>query len=95
MRLHPVLLNHIRKCNKKYKIPGSDLEIDEGVMISIPLSAMHKDPQFYDDADKFLPERFLDEELVQKNQFIFTPFGIGPRQCIGKFFHKNTEALFF
>jgi len=89
MRLHPVVVNHSRKCNKAYKIPGSDLEIDSGVMISVPVSALHRDPKYYSDPEEFIPERFQDEELVQKNQFVFTPFGVGPRQCIGLFYHDG------
>ncbi|XP_059478275.1 probable cytochrome P450 6a14 isoform X2 [Neocloeon triangulifer] len=93
MRIHPVVANHIRKCNTKYTLPGTDLEIDPGVLINVPVSALNKDPKYFPNPLKFDPDRFLDEQVVQQTQFIFTPFGIGPRQCIGNRFAKLQSKL--
>ncbi|TCD71088.1 hypothetical protein EIP91_000180 [Steccherinum ochraceum] len=48
------------------------------------------------DADVFDPERWLDERLARftDNPMMFTPFGAGPRICIGQNYARN-EASYF
>uniref|UniRef100_A0A1B6DT56 Cytochrome P450 n=1 Tax=Clastoptera arizonana TaxID=38151 RepID=A0A1B6DT56_9HEMI len=73
-----------RKCVKKYQIPGTDVVIDEGVKVLIPIREIHHDPLFYPDPYKFNPERFSPEEVASRTGFTYLPFGEGPRICIGK-----------
>jgi len=84
LRMYPPLSVLRRTCNKKYQIPDTDIIIDEGVHISLPVQALQTDPEYFERPDEFDPERFADEELLHKNQFAYMPFGEGPRQCIGK-----------
>lgn len=51
------------------------------------------DERYFPQAAKFLPERWLrenanNEELrnSETSPFVYTPFGFGPRMCIGKRF---------
>ena len=61
------------------------LKIEKNTSIVIPLYALHNDPQYYQDADLFKPERFANKEDINaKAKGIFLPFGDGPRMCIGK-----------
>lgn len=49
-----------------------------------PIYGLHHDPEYFPEPNKFDPERFSDEN---KNSFpsgAYMPFGMGPRNCIGK-----------
>ncbi|VEN50092.1 unnamed protein product [Callosobruchus maculatus] len=73
-----------RKCVKRYKVPNTDLYLESGDMIVIPLQAIHMDPEYYPEPDKFDPERFSEENKLKRHPMAYIPFGEGPRQCIGK-----------
>lgn len=46
---------------------------------------MHYDPDLWPNPTKFDPDRFNTAEKSEKNPSgNFLPFGIGPRDCIGK-----------
>ncbi|KAI8629206.1 cytochrome P450 [Xylariaceae sp. FL1651] len=58
-----------------------------GFMLHSSVSTLHRDPQYWPQVDKFLPERWLvrdtnDPLYVGKN--MWRPFEIGPRTCIGQ-----------
>ncbi|KAG8316329.1 hypothetical protein J6590_042030 [Homalodisca vitripennis] len=80
-RLYPILALLSRECTKDYKIPDSDLTIEKGVLIMIPVVALHHDPQYYPDPEQFKPERFQGNNFKPNPTFL--PFGDGPRICIG------------
>ncbi|KAG2004914.1 cytochrome P450 [Coprinopsis cinerea AmutBmut pab1-1] len=60
--------------------------------------AMHRRKDLWGpDADKFDPDRFLDERLKEyliPNPFIFVPFNAGPRICLGQQFAYNEVSFF-
>ena len=58
--------------------------------------ALHHDPQAWNDVDKFIPERFLDENgrLGPKPQN-WLPFSAGKRVCLGEFVAKPELHLLF
>lgn len=44
---------------------------------------LHRQPEVYPEPERFLPERFLGRKL---DPYEWTPFGGGPRRCLGLFF---------
>ncbi|XP_018321415.1 probable cytochrome P450 6a13 isoform X2 [Agrilus planipennis] len=72
-----------RLCTKDYKVPNSNLIIEKGTPVSIPVYGIHHDPEYYPDPDKFDPERFSEENKNKRPPLTFLPFGEGPRICIG------------
>ncbi|CAG5040823.1 unnamed protein product [Parnassius apollo] len=84
MRMFPSLGFLIRECAKKYAIPEINLNIDQGVIIAIPVQALHNDPKYFPNPEKFRPERFDPEEFRSVEKYVYLPFGAGPRACIGE-----------
>nr|CAI5854948.1 unnamed protein product [Callosobruchus analis] len=72
-----------RVCTKRYQVPGTDIFIEEGTRVNIPIHAIHRDPEYYPDPEKFDPERFSEENKSKRHPYAFMPFGEGPRICIG------------
>ncbi|XP_043249762.1 cytochrome P450 6k1-like [Colletes gigas] len=83
LRKYPPLAFLDRICNQNYKVPNSDLVIEKGTPIFIPMLGLHYDPEFYPDPDKYDPLRFTDENKKNRPNFSYLPFGDGPRGCIG------------
>lgn len=65
------------------------LQIKEGELIIIPTCAIHHDPKYFPNPNKFDPERFSDTNRMNIKPYTYMPFGTGPRNCIGKFFGKK------
>lgn len=88
-----------RKCTKEYLLKsndGNDVLLKRGDEIYIPIFNIHRDPTFYENPEKFDPERFSDENkrLIQPSTYL--PFGLGPRNCIGsRLALMETKAIIF
>nr|XP_021196066.2 cytochrome P450 6B6-like [Helicoverpa armigera]XP_049699591.1 cytochrome P450 6B6-like [Helicoverpa armigera]WRX05921.1 CYP6AB38 [Helicoverpa armigera] len=84
LRMFPSLGFLLRQCTRPYTFPEFNMTIDESVRVMIPLQSMHNDPKYFPNPEVFRPERFAPEEFDNKNKYVFLPFGIGPRACIGE-----------
>ncbi|XP_026459978.1 cytochrome P450 71A1-like [Papaver somniferum] len=83
LRLHPSLPNLIpRETTKGTQLAGYDIPPNTTVFINV--WAIHRDPNVWDDAEEFRPERFINNPVDFKGQdFQFIPFGSGRRGCPG------------
>jgi cytochrome P450 len=54
---------------------------------------IHRHPDYWDEPDRFLPERFLPGHARERPKFAYFPFGGGPRACIGNTFALIEGAL--
>uniref|UniRef100_A0A1B6CXI7 Cytochrome P450 n=2 Tax=Clastoptera arizonana TaxID=38151 RepID=A0A1B6CXI7_9HEMI len=86
LRKYPIVYGTIRTCTKDYKVPGSDLVIEKGISVYIPIYSIHRDPAYYTDPEVFDPDRFHDLSVQEREVGTFIPFGEGPRFCIGSEF---------
>ncbi|KAK9685324.1 Cytochrome P450 [Popillia japonica] len=86
LRKYPPLPFLNRKCGKEYKVPDADLVVEKGTSVIISMRALHMDPEYFPDPDKFDPERFSSENKSKVVPFTYFPFGDGPRICIGQRF---------
>jgi cytochrome P450 family 6 len=75
-------------CDSDYTLPSASgngtVILPKGAAVYIPVFALHYDPQYYPDTDKFDPERFTEENKQNRPNYTYLPFGDGPRICIGK-----------
>ncbi|KAL8462067.1 hypothetical protein ACS0TY_033227 [Phlomoides rotata] len=83
LRLHaPLPLLVPRESTQDTKLQG--YEITSGTHVLINVWAIARDPSFWENSEKFIPERFLDTNIDFKGlHFEFTPFGAGRRGCPG------------
>lgn len=87
LRLHPPLpLLLFRESSQDVKINGYD--IAAGTQVIINAWAIHRDSSYWEEAEEFKPERFLNSSSVDFNgqDFEFIPFGAGRRGCPGMSF---------
>jgi cytochrome P450 family 9 len=62
----------------------------------IPIHAFHHDPNFFPEPDKFIPERFSEDNRGNIDPDTYLPFGIGPRNCIGsRFALMEVKTIFY
>ncbi len=53
----------------------------------------HRDPRWWQDPDRFDPDRWADEAQAERPRLTFMPFGAGPRICLGASFTMLEAAL--
>ncbi|XP_063284879.1 cytochrome P450 3A8-like [Pelobates fuscus] len=92
LRLYPATGRIERVCKKTSNING--LTIPQGVVTVIPLYALHRDPDNFPEPEEFRPERFS-KENKENLDYVFLPFGSGPRNCIGMRFALMNVKLAF
>ncbi|KAL1316350.1 cytochrome P450 71D8 [Arachis ipaensis] len=93
LRLHcPTPLLIPRECTEATNIHGYDIPVKTRVMVNV--WAIGRDPQYWHDAESFIPERFEDSSLDYKgNNFEYLPFGGGRRICPGMNFGVASITL--
>ncbi|KAL5235630.1 hypothetical protein ACI65C_003040, partial [Semiaphis heraclei] len=88
MRKYPPVQALVRVCTKQFRVPGTNLDLDVGTAVLIPVYAIHHDPQYYPEPDTFNPDRFAKDSDGGggdngRPAGVYLPFGDGPRICIG------------
>ena len=59
------------------------MDIPKGMIVTVPIYAIHHDPKIWPEPEKFNPYRFTPEEKVKHDSYDWMPFGGGPRNCLG------------
>ncbi|KAI3718600.1 hypothetical protein L6452_19478 [Arctium lappa] len=94
LRLHPPIpLLLPRECRERCEINGYTIPVKTKVFINA--WALGRDPEFWMDAENFVPERFENSHLdFTGSSFEYIPFGAGRRICPGRTFGlANIEFL--
>ncbi|CAN7994028.1 unnamed protein product [Ixodes hexagonus] len=82
LRLYPpVPLMVARTCPSDKVV--MDHFIPGGTRLIAPAWHIHRNPEYWPEPSRFLPERFA-EDHPERHPVAFFPFGLGPRTCIGK-----------
>lgn len=64
-------------------MPGTDLTLPKGMLNIIPVHSIHMDPEYYEEPERFMPERFEAHVADKRPTCAYMPFGEGPRICPG------------
>jgi cytochrome P450 family 6 len=85
LRIHPVAPFISRLCTQNYKIPNTDVVIEKGTTVFIPISGVQRDEEIFENPLEFRPERFLKSGNGSTNAkgTFYLPFSAGP----SKFFY--------
>jgi cytochrome P450 len=84
MRLYPPVWNMSRQALTDVEVGG--YIIPQGSEVNLNTYAMHHDPRWWDEPERFLPERFNLEHQSKIPRMAYLPFSTGPRVCIGNSF---------
>lgn len=73
-----------RLCVKDYHYNDGDrkLTIEKGTSVMLPIYALHHDANYFDEPEKFNPDRFSDVNKGNIAACTYLSFGIGPRNCV-------------
>jgi len=91
MRLYPPAWSFGRQSQEDVQIGEYMIPSKSGIMI-VPY-AIHRHPDFWEDPERFEPERFTAEAEHARHKYAYLPFGGGPRICIGNAFAMMEAKL--
>ena len=81
MRLYPPSWLQAREATGPDEFSG--YSITKGDTVILPVWFLHRDPDLWQDANKFNPDRFIGQEKNLRLGGSYLPFSLGPRSCIG------------
>jgi cytochrome P450 len=84
MRLYPPAYVVGREALVDCNIGG--YQVPRGTTMLLPAWVVQRDARFFDEPDRFKPERWGEERMKSLPKFTYFPFGGGPRVCIGQQF---------
>jgi cytochrome P450 len=80
-RLHPTNERITRQAVAETTL--GEERIPELTRIVMNVGALHSDPRFFEEPERFAPERWLDGRPTT-NKFAYVAFGVGGRRCLGE-----------
>ncbi len=89
MRLYPPVAFLSRTAQQNDELLGR--EILKGDTVMMPIYALHRHEQLWDNPDHFIPDRFGADQ--KHDRFAYLPFGDGPRICIGAEFAMRESQI--
>ncbi len=91
MRLYPPAYAMGRQALQEFELGG--YRIPAKAQIFFFQYVTHRDPRYFDEPERFKPERWTDEFVRQLPRYAYFPFGGGPRLCIGNSFAMMETVL--
>jgi len=91
MRLYPPVWNMSRQALADVEI--GEYIIPKGSEVNLNTYAMHHDPRWWNEPERFLPERFHPDRQTTAPKMAYLPFSTGPRVCIGNSFAMMEARL--
>jgi cytochrome P450 len=91
LRLYPPAWGFGREALEDCGIGG--YRVPAGTQIIVSQWVTHRDERFFERAQEFAPERWLDGSAGRLPRYAYFPFGGGPRLCIGRQFATLEATL--
>ena len=83
LRLHCVPLALQRTASGDCELGTTGIKLYKGQRILVPIYALHHLDEFFEEPQRFNPERFMPENRHKIKSYSYLPFGGGPRNCVG------------
>lgn len=91
MRLYPPAWTIGRQAVEAVDI--GPYHLDPGSIVLVSPYAVHRQPEYFPEAETFDPDRFSPERERDLPRYAYIPFGGGPRICIGNNFAMQEACL--
>ncbi|XP_062133869.1 cytochrome P450 4p1-like [Drosophila sulfurigaster albostrigata] len=83
LRLYPSGPTMSRQTLNETELPNG-LILPVGTQIVVQIFDLHRNPKYWDNPEKFDPDRFLPENMKDRHTYAFIPFSAGQRNCVGQ-----------
>ena len=91
MRVYPPVYLIGREATCDLELGG--YRVKKGTTVFMSQWVSHRDPRYFPEPEKFLPERWLEGLAKRIPKYAYYPFGGGPRVCIGNTFALMEAAI--
>ncbi len=91
LRLYPSFWITVRDVKEECEIGG--FRVPAGARVCLMPWVVHRNPDYYENPEQFLPDRWTEQLKKSLPRFAYFPFGGGPRQCIGNGFAMMEAVL--
>jgi cytochrome P450 len=81
MRLYPPIILVGRQADQDIELGG--FRIPKGTAIWPCQWVLHRDPRYWSDPEKFVPDRWNEDLFKKTPKFAYFPFSGGPHHCVG------------
>jgi len=93
MRLYPPAWVLRRQAKEPVRLDSRSIDVPQHGIVIMSQWIAHRDPRWWPEPERFVPERWLDEQAKESRpKYAYFPFGGGVRSCIGEAF-AWTEAI--
>ncbi|XP_041971850.1 cytochrome P450 4c3-like [Aricia agestis] len=75
-----------RRVSEEVTIDDGKITLPVGTSVVIPIHSIHRDPEFWEEPNKFDPGRFMPENISKRNPEAYLPFSLGPMDCLGRIY---------
>lgn len=84
LRLYPVACFQVRQAKQAETLAG--VRVPKGALIFVCAYTAHRHPTFWEEPERFDPERFMPARSPDRPRYAYFPFGGGGHLCIGNRF---------
>lgn len=91
LRLYPPAWRIGRRVTKDFAIGGH--QIPAGSLVFVSQHVTHRDARWFDEPERFDPERWTTQTRDALPPFAYFPFGGGAHRCIGEGFARTASVL--
>lgn len=93
LRMFPPTIYTDRYAKQEYHIKKYNITIPRDVQVLFGLYSVHMDPDYWEEPERFNPDRFMPGQREKIVPGSYVPFSIGPRHCIGMRFSLAETKL--
>lgn len=91
MRIYPPTWRLVRRAVQEFRV--GEYVIPSGSLVVVCQYAMHRDPRYFPNPERFDPDRWTAEAKSVRPHYSYFPFGGGPRRCLGESFAMAEGVL--